>query len=256
MTTTPVTPPLDAATLAGAEARLLAVQTRIAAAAARAGRDPAEITLVGVAKKQPIARVLAAVAAGVRVLGQSYVQEAREVRPAIESALAKDPATAALGLSWRMVGQLQRNKAPLAARLFDAVESLDRPALADALARRAEQEGRTLEVLIQVSLCGEPQKGGCEPDAVAALAHQVRSADSLHLAGLMTVPAASPDPERARAAFRRLRTLRAELATDDPGFARAELSMGMSGDLEVAVEEGATLVRIGTALFGERVTPG
>ena len=247
---------LEESTLAGARARLSAVEARIAAAAARAGRDPAEITLVGVAKKQPLSRVVAAVVAGVRVLGQSYVQEAREARPAIESALAKDPATADIGLSWRMVGQLQRNKAPLAARLFDAVESVDRPSLADALARRARQEGKTLEVLIQVSLCDEPQKGGCLPDAVAGLAQRVRSADSLRLAGLMTVPAASPDPEPARAAFRRLRALRTELATEDPGFARAELSMGMSGDLEVAVEEGATLVRIGTALFGERVTPG
>jgi len=237
-----------------ARERLRAVQARIDAAARRAGRDPAEVTLVGVAKKQPLERTLAGIYAGVRVLGQSYVQEAREVRPAVEAALASDPETADLRLEWRMVGRLQRNKVSLAVRLFDAIESVDRPKLIESLARRAESEGRRLDVLIQTSLCGEPQKGGCEPDDLPALARQVLACSGLRLAGLMTVPSASPDPEASRPVFRRLRGLRAELATIEPELASCALSMGMSGDLEVAIEEGATLVRVGTALFGERPT--
>ncbi len=238
--------------LAAARERLRAVQARIVAAARRASRDPAEVTLVGVAKKQPLERTLAAIRAGVLVLGQSYVQEAREVRPAIEAALAGDPETAHLRLEWRLVGRLQRNKATLAARLFDAIESVDRPKLVETLAQRAETEGRRLRVLIQTSLCGESQKGGCEPDDLPALARQVLACPSLKLEGLMTVPAASPDPEASRPVFRRLRSLRTELAAIDPELASCALSMGMSGDFDVAIEEGATLVRVGTALFGER----
>ena len=233
--------------------RYAAVQSRISAAAERAGRDPSEITLVGIAKKQPLERTLAAIVAGVRVLGQSYVQESRRVQPEIEAALAADPATAALRIEWHMVGRLQRNKAALAARLFDVVESVDRPELADALARRAESERNPLDVYLQVSLCGEPQKGGCDADDLPALVRHVLERPSLRLAGLMTVPAGNADPEQSRPAFRRLRELRAELLRDDPTLAPLGLSMGMSGDFEVAIEEGATLVRVGTALFGERV---
>jgi len=238
-----------------ARRRTAEVKERIAESAARVDRAPEEITLVGVAKRQPTERILAAIAAGLRVIGQSYVQEAREVRPKIESALARDPSTSQIRLDWRMVGRLQRNKAGLAARLFDAVETLDRPELATSLSRRAQVEGHTLDVLIQVSLCGEPQKGGCEEDALLPLARQILELDGLRLRGLMTIPSASPDPESARPAFRRLRELRQRLADLDPALAHAELSMGMSGDLEIAVEEGATLVRVGTALFGERIDP-
>lgn len=253
---THVTPSgIDANTLEEGRQRLAAVRRRIDTAAARAERDPADVRLVGVAKKQPTERILAAIAAGVHTLGQSYIQEAREVQPTIEAALAGDPATAGIKLEWRMVGRLQRNKAAHAARLFDAVESVDRPELVETLARRAATEGRRLDVLIQVSLCGEPQKGGCELDIVPDLVDQVRQCESLRLSGLMTVPAASGDPQASRPAFRRLRELRASLAEIDPDFGSAALSMGMSADLEVAVEEGATLVRIGTALFGERVLP-
>lgn len=237
---------------AAGRTRLEQVRGRIERAAERAGRDPGEVTLVGVAKRQPIERILAAVAAGVDVLGQSYIQEARQIRPEIDAALADDPAFREAPLTWHMVGRLQRNKAGLAARLFDTIESVDRPALVDTLAQRAESEQRRLDVLLQVSLCGEPQKGGCEVDALPALVERVRATDTLRLAGLMTVPAASTDPEAARPVFRRLRTLRDAWADEDPELAGAALSMGMSADLEVAVEEGATLVRVGTALFGER----
>lgn len=254
---THVTPSgIDANTLEEGRQRLAVVRRRIDRAAARAERDPADVRLVGVAKKQPTERILAAIAAGVHTLGQSYIQEAREVQPTIEAALAGDPAMAGIKLEWRMVGRLQRNKAAHAARLFDVVESVDRPELVETLARRAATEGRRLDVLIQVSLCGETQKGGCELDVVPGLVDQVRQCESLRLSGLMTVPAApGDDPQASRPVFRRLRELRASLAEIDPNFGSAALSMGMSADLEVAVEEGATLVRIGTALFGERVLP-
>jgi pyridoxal phosphate enzyme (YggS family) len=253
--TAPSAAALPESTLEEGRQRFAAVQNRIRSAAVRAGRDPETIRLVGVAKKQPNERILAAIAAGLRVLGQSYIQEARRVRPEIEASLAADPVTADLRLEWRMVGRLQRNKAALAARLFDAVESVDRADLVTALARRAALEGRRLDCLIQVSLCGEPQKGGCEPEGMATLARQILECPDLRLCGLMTVPSANPDPEAARPSFRRLRELRSELAEIDPSLAEGALSMGMSQDLEVAVEEGATLVRIGTALFGERIVP-
>lgn len=243
---------LPASVLEAARQRYAQVEGRIASAAARVGRSASEITLVGVAKRQPAERILAAIAAGVRVLGQSYVQEARQIRPHIESHLAGDPTTAQIKLEWRMVGRLQRNKAALAARLFEAVESVDRPELAQSLSRRAEIEGRRLDVLIQISLCGEPQKGGCEEQALIPLARQILESKGLRLRGLMTIPAASEDPEAARPVFRRLHGLRERLAELDPGLEAAALSMGMSSDLEIAIEEGATLVRVGTALFGER----
>jgi pyridoxal phosphate enzyme (YggS family) len=244
---------LPAPVLEEARRRFAQVEERIVQAAARAGRSRDEITLVGVAKKQPAERILAAIAAGVRVLGQSYIQEAREIRPTIEACLAGDPSTSQIKLEWRMVGRLQRNKAGLAARLFDAVETVDRPELAKTLSRRAEGEGRRLDVLIQVSLCGEAQKGGCEEEALLSLARQILELDGLRLRGLMTIPPASDEPETARPVFRRLRALRETLAELDPRFANAALSMGMSSDLEIAVEEGATLVRVGTALFGDRI---
>lgn len=235
--------------------RYASVQGRIAEAAARAGRSSDQITLVGVAKRQPLARILAAIEAGVHVLGQSYIQEAREVRPQIETALATAANEANVvppELEWRMVGKLQRNKAGLAARLFDAIDSVDRPELAATLSKRAVQEGRELEVLIQVSLCGEQQKGGCESDQVVRLAESILELPNLRLEGLMTIPAANADPDAARPAFAALRALREELGRLDPRLARGTLSMGMSGDFEVAIDEGATLVRVGTALFGER----
>jgi len=244
---------LPPAILEEARRRFADVETRIARAAAHGGRSPSEITLVGVAKRQPVERILASIAAGVRVLGQSYLQEAREIRPQIEACLAVEPATSQIKLEWRMVGRLQSNKAGLAARLFDAVETVDRSKLVKVLSRRAEAEGRRLDVLIQVSLCGEPQKGGCEEDALLPLARQILESSGLRLRGLMTIPAASADPEAARPVFRRLCALRETLAELDPGLEATALSMGMSNDLEIAVEEGATLVRVGTALFGERI---
>lgn len=247
--------PPTAADLEEGRKRYAEVEARIAQAAQRAGRSLNEITLVGVAKKQPPQRTLAAIAAGLRVLGQSYIQEAREIRPVIEAAIASDASMSDVKLEWRMVGRLQTNKAALAARLFEAIETVDRPKLVRTLSRRASEEGRRLDVLIQVSLCGEVQKGGCERDELPSLAEQVLASEGLRLCGLMTIPAANSDPEAARPIFRELRGLREVLAKVDPGLAEAALSMGMSDDLEVAIEEGATLVRVGTALFGPRIDP-
>lgn len=268
----PESPPLQLseAVLREAAERVDAVRQRIAKAARRAGRDPESITLVGVAKRQPLERIVGVVRAGVRVLGENFVQEARTIRPLVEAALARptsgdapgshEPDRSAAGergseppLRWRMVGRLQRNKVALAVQLFDAVESVDRLELVAPLARHAAEAGRRLEVLVQVNLGDEPQKGGCRFEDAPALARALAREPALQLAGLMGVPPASEDPEASRAYFRRLREARDGWAGAVPELAGCALSMGMSHDLEVAIEEGATLVRVGTALFGPRL---
>jgi pyridoxal phosphate enzyme (YggS family) len=233
---------------ADAAARLAALRERIAAAARRAGRDPAAVTLVGVAKRQPAERVLAAIAAGLGDVAESFVQEARAKLPALREALD------ARGLPvprFHFVGRLQTNKAGPAAALFDCVQSVDRAELARALARRAEAAGRRLQILVQVNLSGEPQKGGAPPADLAALLGVCEALPGLELAGLMTVPEETRDEALLRRRFAALRELRDTFArAGHPGL--RELSMGMSGDFEIAIEEGATQVRIGTALFGAR----
>jgi pyridoxal phosphate enzyme (YggS family) len=230
-------------------ARLGAVGARIARAAARAGRRPEAIRLLGAAKGQAAERVVAAVRAGLTDLGENYVQEAaakqQKVRASLEGC-ALEP------LRWHLIGRLQRNKARAAVRVFDAIHSLDRAALGDALEARAAEAGRRLAVLIEVNLSGEPQKAGAPAEDVPGLLAASAAWPHLELCGLMTLPAADPDPERARPAFARLRRLRDELAAGPGGAGLRELSMGMSADFEVAVEEGATIVRVGTALFGPR----
>lgn len=230
-----------------AAARLAEVRARIARAAARAGRDPAGITLVGVAKRQPLERIVASVRAGLGVLGENFVQEARDLRPRLEAVVAT-PA-----LRWHMVGRLQTNKLALAARLFDVVESLDRLDHVAPLARHARAAGRVLEVLIQVNVGDEPQKAGCDFEAVPELARAVSREAGLRLRGLMAVPPACEDPEAARPCFRRLRLARDAWQQSLPELDLGQLSMGMSSDFEVAIEEGATIVRVGTALFGPRI---
>jgi hypothetical protein len=232
--------------VAGALAEL---RGRIAAAAGRAGRDPAEVVLVGVAKRQPAQRVAAAVAAGLTHVGESFAQEARDEIPRVCEMLA------ARGIApprWHFVGRLQRNKARLVVPLFECVESLDRTDLAQELAVRTAALGRRLDVLLQVNLSGESQKGGAPPEALPALLAACAALPALRVTGLMTVPAASPDAEKARPVFARLRTLQGELRAAPGGTELRELSMGMSADFEVAIEEGATLVRVGSALFGAR----
>jgi hypothetical protein len=205
------------------------------------------VELVGVAKRQPAAAVAEAVRAGLRRVGESYVQEAARKLPELEALLAR---SGTVPPRRHLVGRLQRNKARDAVRLFDVIESVDRLELAVELERRATAAARTLEVLLQVDLAGEPQKGGAPPAELARLLDGVAQLEHLHVRGLMAVPPASNDPERSRPWFAKLRELRDALGAGGAGL--RELSMGMSADFEIAIEEGATRVRVGTALFGPR----
>jgi pyridoxal phosphate enzyme (YggS family) len=217
-------------------ARLADVRARIDRALARAGRSPAGVRLLAVTKGHDAAAVRAAYAAGQREFGENYVQELKRKR----ELLADLP-----DLRFRLIGRLQRNKAKLAAEVASAVDTLDSAELAAELAERAQASGRALEVLLQVNVDREPQKAGVLPERLPDLVAAVRALPALSLRGLMTVPRAVEDPEQARGAFAALR----ELARQ---HGLTELSMGMSADLEVAVEEGATIVRVGTAIFGPR----
>jgi pyridoxal phosphate enzyme (YggS family) len=227
--------------------RLAGVRARIAAAAARVGRDPAEITLVGVSKRQPAERIAEGARAGISHMGENYVQEAQTKLPEVHGRLEPDQIP-----RWHFIGQLQRNKARHVARLFDVVETVDRVSLGEELDRRAEQAARRLEILLQVNVSDETQKGGVAPSDLPALLEASRAWTQLDLRGLMTVPAASDDPEHTRQAFAHLRELRDTHRAAPGGDALQALSMGMSADFEVAIEEGATLIRVGTALFGPR----
>ncbi len=231
------------------EGRLASVRDRVADAALRAGRKPEEITLVGVAKRKCPELIVAAVRAGLRDLAENYVQEAAAKIPAVNAELS------GAGLAaprWHFVGQLQRNKARDVVRLFDAIASVDRESLGTELERRAAQQDRRLDALLQVNLSGEPQKGGVDPAALAKLLEASARWSRLRVAGLMAVPAATADLEDSRPAFARLRALRDELRGEPGGEHLSELSMGMTGDFEIAIEEGATIVRVGTAIFGPR----
>jgi len=227
--------------------RIEAVRERVAAAAARSGRPADAVRLVAVSKRQPLERVALAVRAGLRDLGENQIQEARDKREALLAAIGDAPPP-----RWHLIGTLQRNKAGLATRLFDRIETVDRARLADALARHAESAGRRLPVLLQINLSGEAQKGGVAPGEAPALLEVCRRHASLEVVGLMALPRANPDPEASRPAFAQLRALRDTLRTEAGHDTLRELSMGMSNDFEVAIEEGATSVRVGTALFGER----
>lgn len=231
--------------MSGIAERLRAVEERIAGAARRAGRDPREVSLVAVSKRMPAQRVVEAVHAGVRRLGENYVQEAAAKIPAVHAALAPDAARP----RWHFIGRLQRNKAGVAAGCFDCIETVDRAALGEALAKRAE---RPLDVLIQVDVSGEPQKGGVSPEALPNLLAASTAWTTLRVVGLMAIPAAAADAEASRPAFARLRALRDAQRAGPGGEALRELSMGMSSDFEVAIEEGATIIRVGTAIFGPR----
>ena len=217
------------------------VTERVAAAARRAGRDPSEVVLVGVTKTVAPQRIREAVDAGLRHLGENRVQEA----------MAKIEALADMaGITWHLVGHLQSNKARRAAELFSWIHSVDSPDLARRLQLAGQGRSEPLAVLIQVDLGGEPTKHGVEASRLRDLADEVNACSGLRLRGLMTIPPLCADPEASRPYFSRLRALRDELASG--GLVLPDLSMGMSGDLEVAVEEGATLVRVGRSLFGER----
>jgi len=231
--------------------RLRVVRERVEAAASRAARDPGEVVILGVGKRKPAESIADAVRAGLDHVAENFAQEARDKIPQVEAMLRE---TGTAPPRWHFVGQLQSNKARYVARLFDCVETVDRIELARELDHRAAIAERHLDVLIQVNLSGEAQKGGVAPDRVAPLLEECRSCQRLRVTGLMTIPAAAADPEASRPVFAALRELRSELCERPGGDALRELSMGMSADFEVAVEEGATIVRVGTAIFGPRET--
>ena len=224
--------------------RVAAVRERIARAAERAGRAPGEITLVAVSKTFPAAAVREAFAAGLRDFGENKVQET-EGKVAALADLA--------GARWHMVGHLQANKARKAVTLFDRIHSLDDVSLARRLEKAGAEQRKRVRVLVQVDLAGEKTKFGLDEARLFPALEMMRGLKSVRVEGLMGFPPYEDDPERARPHFRRLRELRDAALALDLLLGR-DLSMGMSHDLEVAIEEGATLVRVGTALFGERNT--
>jgi pyridoxal phosphate enzyme (YggS family) len=218
------------------------ISDRIGAAAARSGRDPGAVKLLAASKSQSIERVRAAMAAGIRLFGENYVQEAQAKKAAAGSSV-----------EWHMIGHLQRNKVKIAAELFDVIESLDSVELARALDREAASRKRTVRALVEVNLAGEASKSGIAKERVASLLDAIVSLQHLKIEGLMTVPPMSDDPESTRPYFRMLAELNRKLKRQEAANIHLkELSMGMSQDYEVAIEEGSTLVRIGTALFGPR----
>jgi PLP dependent protein len=218
------------------------VLEQIREAAEKSGRDPAAIKLLGAAKSQTIDSVRAAVACGLTLVGENYVQEAREKIRALGATV-----------EWHMIGHLQRNKARLAVELFDVIESLDNIALARELDAEAKKRGKTVRALVEVNLGGEESKSGIEPEQVPQLLEYASDLTSVRIEGLMTIPPFSDDVEKARPYFRRLRELRDRFGTQSfSNISLNELSMGMTQDFTVAIEEGATIVRIGTALFGAR----
>ena len=218
------------------------VKERIAKAAIKAGRDPQAVRLVVVSKTVEIERIQEAIQAGVTILGENYIQEARD-----------KISTLGHTVEWHFIGHLQTNKAKYAADLFDMIHSVDRIDLAREINRIAEQKGKTIPVLIQVNISGEESKHGIDRDGLIQLINEIIPLRNLSLQGLMTMPPYFDSPDMARPYFQVLRGLKEEMNQQFKESIRLqELSMGMSSDFEVAIEEGATLVRIGTAIFGER----
>lgn len=213
---------------------VIAVRERIARACDRAGRDPSSVTLIAVTKTHPLAAIAAAFDDGVRDFGENRVQDAHDKIPRL-----RDDCTAA---TWHLIGHLQRNKVPLALDLFDVIHSVDSERLARAISERAVKPVR---IYLEVNIGGEASKEGASPDDAAGLSDLIGRLPNLDLVGLMTVAPIVADPEEVRPVFRRLREL-----CDAIGL--AGLSMGMTGDFEVAIEEGATAVRVGRAIFGPR----
>jgi len=218
---------------------LLRVMERIEKAALEVGREPGDIKLVAVSKTVEVERIKEAIEAGVSILGENYVQEAQKKIEEIGRTV-----------SWHFIGHLQSNKAKYAVSLFDMIHSLDSISLAEELNRRAEKEGRTMNVMIEVNLSGEATKFGAEEARTLDIARRVLNLHHLSLVGLMTMPPYFDDPRLSRPYYIRLRELKEKMIKE--GIPVKELSMGMSNDFEIAIEEGATFVRVGTAIFGAR----
>ena len=218
------------------------IRERMAAAALRAGRNPKNVRLMAVTKTVSDERIRAAIEAGVDILGENYVQEAKRKIELMGK-----------GVEWHLIGHLQTNKAKYAVRLFDMIHSVNRLSLAEEINRRAAVAGMLCRVLIEFNLGGEESKSGAPPEEAPALIRSVAAMPNLSIQGLMTMAPWYEDPEKARPCFAGLRALRDRIAAENiPNVAMRELSMGMTDDFEVAVEEGATIVRIGRAIFGER----
>jgi pyridoxal phosphate enzyme (YggS family) len=222
---------------------LASVRERIARAARSADREPDDVTLIAVSKTHPAEVVRVAVEAGADNLGENRVQEAVSKRPEVPPA------------RWHLIGPLQRNKARAALETFDVIHTVDRPEIIDRLQFLLEKHwpDRVVDVLLEINVGDEPQKAGVEPDAAPMLLEAALAADRLSVRGVMAIPPFTDDPEASRPYFRALRAIRDRLQ-DGSGRPMPELSMGMSHDFEVAVAEGATMVRVGTAIFGPRRT--
>jgi pyridoxal phosphate enzyme (YggS family) len=225
------------------------IESRIAAACRAAGRPRGEVAMMAVSKMHPASAIVAAEALGVRLFGENRVQEFQEKQVLLRGLAG--------GSQFHLIGHLQSNKVARAAEIFSSVDTLDSVALAERLNQAAAQMGRRLPVLIEVKLSREESKAGLEPDSaeLGRLLERLPSSPALELRGLMTVPPFLDDLAEVRPYFTRLRVLRDKLAAAHPRLSFAELSMGMSHDFEAAIAEGATQVRIGTALFGARVYP-
>ena len=218
------------------------VLEKISSAALRAGRDPGSITLVVVTKTWPVEKILEAIEAGAGILGENYVQEAL---PKIEAIGNK--------AEWHFIGHLQSNKAKLVVNRFSMIESVDSISLAKELNKLAEKDNTQVDVLVEVNLEGEETKSGVMPEEVGKLLKEISFYERIKVKGLMTIPPLFSTPEDSRPYFKRLSGLREDLLNMNiPNISLDHLSMGMSGDFEVAIEEGATIVRVGTAIFGER----
>lgn len=223
--------------------RLAGIRARLDAAARSAGRDPASVRLVAVSKTFPVSAVREAYLAGQRDFGENRVQEA----------LQKIPATADLSIRWHLLGHLQSNKARKAAPAFAMIQSVDSVDLLERLERGAREAAASPELLVQVDLAAESTKFGAPPDDARRILEAAARCTAARVVGLMLLPPLPDDPEASRPWFRRLRELRDRWRSEGvPAAMLAELSMGMSGDYEVAVQEGATIVRVGTAIFGSR----
>lgn len=244
--TTELTFPL-ANTLKDLERNLATVRKRIANACQRAGRDPASVRLLPVSKTVDETRIRLSYAAGCRLLGENKVQEAHRKWEAMADLT---------DLNWAVIGHLQTNKAKLVARFAAEFQALDSLRVAEALDRCLQAEGRTLDVFVQVNTSGEASKYGLHPDGVKAFVRELPAFTSLRVRGLMTLAQLSSEARRVRECFIRLRNLRDQLRQDSPaGIGMDELSMGMSGDFEIAIEEGSTTVRVGQAIYGTRALP-
>lgn len=221
---------------------LESIRQRVEAACRKADRETGSVLLLAISKTMPVDRVAAAASAGQVHFGENRIQEAREKIP-----LAPE------GLTWHLVGHLQSNKARYCPDLFQWIHSIDSIPLAREVARRYREHNKVCKVLVQVSVSGEEVKYGCDPGETGEVLSVLLEEDGVEPAGLMTIPPWDPDPESARPFFRSLRQHRDDLVKEGiPEAALSELSMGMTGDFEVAIEEGATIVRIGTAIFGAR----